>query len=308
MKKQQLASGMMLALTALIWGAAFVAQSVGMDHVGPLTFNGARNILAALFLIPVIKLMDRRAAQRGQAPAKPQTKEEKSLLLRGGIACGLLLTAATTVQQIGIQYASVGKAGFITALYIVIVPVLGTLFLRQRSGPQVWAGVALALVGLYLLCMNGSLSLGRGEWLLLLSSLLFSLHILVIDRYSPLVDGTRLSCLQFVVVALICVPMCIFIERPALADVLAAWGPLLYAGILSSGVGYTLQIVAQKNVPPTLASLILSLESVFSVLAGWLLLNQSMSGRELLGCCLMFGAILLAQLPSKSKAAQAEAL
>ncbi len=302
MCRKQIFSGLMLALTAFIWGAAFVAQSVGMDYVGPLTFNGMRNVLAALFLVPVVWIMDRRAAKKGQASARPKTRQEKAMLLRGGVTCGLLLTLATTAQQIGMQYASVGKAGFITALYIVIVPVLGVLFLHRHSGLQVWLGVVVALGGLYLLCMtDNGFSLGKGEWLVLLSSLLFSLHILVIDHYSPKVDGTRLSCIQFVVVAVICMPLSIAAEHPSVTALLAAWAPLLYAGILSSGVGYTLQIVAQKNVQPTVASLILSLESVFSVLAGWVLLHQNLSGRELAGCVLMFGAIILAQLPEKTK-------
>lgn len=302
MGNKQIFSGLMLALTALIWGAAFVAQSVGMDYVGPITFNGMRNVLAALFLVPVIWIMDRRAVKKQQPTGRPQTKQQRAVLLRGGVSCGILLTLATTAQQMGMQYASVGKAGFITALYIVIVPVLGVLFLHKRSGLQVWAGVVIALGGLYLLCMtDDGLALGKGEWLVLLSSVLFSLHILVIDHYSPMVDGTRLSCIQFVVVAVICVPLSIAAEQPSLSAVLSAWAPLLYAGILSSGVGYTLQIVAQKNVQPTVASLILSLESVFSVLAGWVLLHQNLSARELTGCVLMFGAIILAQLPSKNK-------
>ena len=297
MQKKQVVNSLLLALTALIWGSAFVAQSVGMDFLGPLSFNGARNVLAALALIPVIAVMDRK----NQGSGRPQGPQQRRTLWQGGVACGLVLAAATTVQQLGIQYASVGKAGFITALYIVIVPVLGTVFLRQRSGAQVWGGVLLALVGLYLLCAkDGDFSMGKGEVLLLISSLLFSLHILVIDRYSPLVDGVRLSWIQFVVVAALCMPLGVLLEHPSLHTLLAAWGPLLYAGVLSSAVGYTLQIVGQRNVPPTVASLILSLESVFAALAGWVLLHQVLTGRELLGCGLMFAAILLAQLPARA--------
>lgn len=304
MQNKQIFSGLMLALTALIWGAAFVAQSVGMDYVGPLTFNGIRNVLAAVFLMPVIWIMGRRTANKQQQANNHSSKQDRRVLVQGGVICGILLTFATTAQQMGMQYASVGKAGFITALYIVIVPVLGVLFLHKRSSLQVWGGVVTALTGLYLLCMtDNGLALGKGEWLVLLSSFLFSLHILVIDRYSPMVDGTKLSCLQFVVVAVICVPLSVVIEQPSLSAVLSAWAPLLYAGVLSSGIGYTLQIVAQKNVQPTVASLILSLESVFSVLAGWVLLHQNLSVRELAGCVLMFGAIILAQLPNRKKTA-----
>ena len=305
MQKKQLVSGLMLALTALIWGSAFVAQSVGMDYVGPFTFNASRSYLAGLALLPVIRMMDRRAAAQGLPTGKPVSEKDKKLLLRGGVLCGLMLSLASALQQAGIQYTTVGKAGFITAMYIVIVPVLGFLFLHQKPGVQVWAGVVIAVAGMYLLCMTGGdLSLGRGDVLLILSSLGFSLHILVIDRYSPLVDGVRMSCLQFFVVAVTSTVLALLFEQPSLSGILSAWLPVLYAGIMSSGVGYTFQIVAQKNVQPTIASLILSLESVFSVLAGWVLLHEALSVRELCGCGLMFLAILLAQLPSRAAAAE----
>ena len=301
MHKKQIVSGLMLALTALIWGSAFVAQSVGMEHVGPFTFNCVRSFLAAVALLPVIRMLDSTAAKQGGPARGPETPAQRKLQWKAGIICGVMLCLGSTLQQMGIQYTTVGKAGFITAMYIVIVPVLGAVFLHQKPGLQVWAGVVIAVAGLYLLCMRGGFSVGLGDILLMCGSVMFSIHILVIDKYSPLVDGVRLASIQFLVVGVLCLLPALLVERPSLSAILGAWGPILYAGILSSGVAYTLQIVAQKNVQPTIASLILSLESVFSVLAGWVVLHQALSAREALGCALMFAAILLAQLPSKAQ-------
>ena len=301
MHKKQIVSGLMLALTALIWGSAFVAQSVGMEHVGPFTFNCVRSFLAAVALLPVIRVLDAAAAKQGGPARGPETPAQRKLQWKAGIICGVMLCLGSTLQQMGIQYTTVGKAGFITAMYIVIVPVLGAVFLHQKPGLQVWAGVVIAVAGLYLLCMRGGFSVGLGDILLMCGSVMFSIHILVIDKYSPLVDGVRLASIQFLVVGVLCLLPALLVERPSLSAILGAWGPILYAGILSSGVAYTLQIVGQKNVQPTIASLILSLESVFSVLAGWVVLHQALSAREALGCALMFAAILLAQLPSKAQ-------
>lgn len=290
----------LLVLTALIWGVAFVAQSVGNEYVGPFTFNAVRSVLGGAVLLPLIPLLD-RLSKNEKAAVTP--KDKRNLWL-GGALCGVLLGIASGLQQWALEYASVGKVGFITALYIVIVPVLG-IFFRRRPGVQVWVAVAIALGGLYLLCWNGGgAALGPGEMLLLACSALFSLHILVIDHFSPLVDGVKLSCIQFFVAGLVCAVPSLLFEQPTLSGVLGAWGPILYAGVLSCGVAYTLQVVAQKHVEPTLASLTLSVESVFSVLAGWLLLNQTLTGREIAGCVLMFCAIVLAQLPSRKKAAR----
>ena len=301
MHKKQIVSGLMLALTALIWGSAFVAQSVGMEHVGPFTFNCVRSFLAAVALLPVIRMLDSTAAKQGGPARGPETPAQRKLQWKAGIICGVMLCLGSTLQQMGIQYTTVGKAGFITAMYIVIVPVLGVVFLHQKPGLQVWAGVVIAVAGLYLLCMRGGFSVGLGDILLMCGSVMFSIHILVIDKYSPLVDGVRLASIQFLVVGVLCLLPALLVERPSLSAILGAWGPILYAGILSSGVAYTLQIVGQKNVQPTIASLILSLESVFSVLAGWVVLHQALSLREGIGCALMFAAILLAQLPSKAE-------
>ena len=291
MKNLQLRNSLLLLLTATIWGVAFVAQSVGMDYVQPFTFNGIRSIIGGLVLIPCIFLLNRL-----KSPSEPIQKSSSRPLLAGGILCGLCLFAASSFQQFGIKYTTVGKAGFITACYIVIVPILG-LFLKKKCSPLIWVSVLLALVGLYFLCMSGSISLGLGDLLVLIGAFLFSIHILVIDHYSPLADGVQLSCIQFFVCGVLSL-ICMFLfETPDLSMILMAWLPILYAGVLSCGVAYTLQVVGQKNMNPTLASLILSMESCISVLAGWLILGQALSSRELLGCVLMFAAIILAQIP-----------
>lgn len=294
----------LLILTAFIWGVAFVAQSVGNAYVGPWTFTASRSVIGALFLIPCIafldKLKSKEAATSDNTAVKEEPKNTKTLII-GGICCGTALSIASMLQQYGIAYTTVGKAGFITALYIIIVPILG-IFFKRNPGLRVWISVLLAVAGLYFLCMTDSLSLGKGDLLVMLCALVFSFHILIIDHFSPMVDGVRMACIQFAVVAVICgIPALIF-EQPSLSSILDAWAPILYAGMLSSGVGYTLQIVAQKNYDPTVASLIMSLESVFSVLAGWVILGQSLTPRELFGCALMFGAIILVQLPDRKKA------
>ena len=217
------------------------------------------------------------------------------------IACGIALFAASNFQQFGIKYTTVGKAGFITACYIVIVPIIG-LFLKKKCSPFIWAAVVMALIGLYLLCITDGFSIGLGDVLVLVCAFLFSLHILVIDYFSPKTDGVKLSCIQFLVCGILSMIPALILEHPQISSILTAWLPILYAGIMSCGVAYTLQIVGQKNVNPTVASLILSLESCISVLAGWVILGQKLSAKELLGCVIMFAAIILAQLPEKSSA------
>lgn len=285
----------LLLLTAAIWGVAFVAQSVGMDYIGPLTFNCIRSLLGGLVLLPLIWFMDRERKKEGRKPL--ETAGEKRMLITGGICCGLALCFASNFQQFGIQYTTVGKAGFITACYIIIVPVLG-LFFKKKCSPAVAAAVVLSVAGLYLLCMTGGeISVNKGDLLMLVCALLFAVHILIIDYFSLAVDGVKMSCIQFFVSGAVSGIGMLLFEQPDMGQILAAWAPLLYAGVLSCGVGYTLQILGQKGMNPTVASLILSLESSISVLAGWVILGQKLSGRELFGCVLMFGAILLAQLP-----------
>ena len=300
MKKMTVKNVCMLVLTAFIWGVAFVAQSVGMNYIKPFTFSCVRSLLGGIVLIPCIWLLDRLNAKNGgsEEKKKPMTKSEKKLLLTGGICCGLALCVASNLQQIGIQYTTVGKAGFITALYIVLVPIFG-IFLKKKVGLKIWISVAIAVAGLYLLCITEKLTIGKGDFLVLLCAVVFTIHIMVIDYFSPKVDGVRMSCIQFLVTGILSsVPMFLF-EKPDISAIFAAAVPLLYAGVMSCGVAYTLQIVAQKDADPTGASLILSLESVFSVLAGWVVLKQVLSMKEIAGCILMFGAIILAQLPDK---------
>lgn len=287
----------MLLLAAFIWGSAFVAQSVGMDYVEPFTFNCVRSIVGGLVLIPCIYLLGKMRSSE-ETPEIKQT-DQKTLVI-GGVSCGVILCLASNAQQIGIQYTSVGKAGFITALYIVIVPILG-MFLKRRCGWKVWVSVMIALVGFYLLCMVGGFSLERGDIWLLCCAVLFSFHILVIDHFSPMVDGVKMSCIQFFTCGILSGMAMLVTENPDISNILAAWGPILYAGVLSSGVAYTLQIVGQKNYNPTVATLLLSLESVFSVLTGWAVLHQKLSARELCGCVLIFIAVILAQLPDKKE-------
>ena len=305
MKKTEWKSPALLFLTAVVWGVAFVAQSVGMDYVGPFTFNCIRCLIGAVVLVPCIWFLDRwkqrpdsASCGRESAGAPGGASDGGHALLAGGICCGLALFVASNLQQIGIQYTTVGKAGFITALYIVMVPVFG-IFLKKRAGIRVWVSVALAVAGLYLLCITDRLALGKGDILVLLCAVVFAVHILVVDHFSAKTDGVRMSCIQFLVCGLLSGVCMLISEHPEMRLILQAWQPILYAGVFSCGVGYTLQIIGQKGTDPTVASLILSLESVVSVLAGWLLLGQRLSVRELGGCALMFAAILLAQMPER---------
>ena len=282
----------MLMLTAFIWGTAFVAQSVGMDYLEPFTFNGIRSMIGGIALLPCIALLQKLNGK------EKEKKADKKMLVAGGIACGLLLFAASSLQQYGIQYTSAGKAGFITAFYIVIVPVLG-IFLRKKIGWKVWIAVVLALIGLYCLCITEAFTIGKGDGYIFLCALVFSLHILVVDYFSPKVDGVKMSCIQFFVCGFASVPFMFALETPQISAVVDGIIPILYAGVLSCGVAYTLQIVGQKDMNPAIASLIMSLESCFSVLAGWVVLGERLSMKESAGCILMFAAIILAQLPEK---------
>lgn len=295
--KQQIKSSLILLLTATIWGVAFVAQSVGMEYIGPFTFNAIRCVLGGLVLIPVILVLKKKK----EIGAENQEKEDKKTLWTGGIACGVILCIASNLQQFGIMEASVGKSGFFTALYIVMIPVIG-IFIGKRPGIKLWFCVALAVVGMYLLCMkDGSFTIERADIMLLLCALAFSFHILVIDYFSPKVGGVKMSCIQFFVCGVLSAVGMLFTETPDISNIQAAWLPLLYAGLLSCGVGYTLQIVGQKGINPVIASLIMSLESVISALAGWVILGQVLSPKEILGCVLMFVAIIITQIPIGNK-------
>ena len=303
--KKELRANLLLLLTAFIWGAAFVAQDVAMDAMEPFTFNAARMLIAALALLPAIRLLDALERRRApaDAPARPRsfaamTPAQKRTLVIGGLCCGVALAVGSSLQQFGIRDTSAGKAGFVTALYIVLVPVSG-LFFRRPVRRNVWIAVGLSVVGLFLLCVTDTLTIGPGDIALVLCAAAFTAHILIIDHFSPKTDCVRMSCLQFFVASGICAVLMLFTEHPTLPSLLKGWVPLLYAGVLSGGLGYTLQMVAQRDTDPTVASLLMCLESVFAVLAQWALQGELLSARELAGCALMQGGIVLAQLPGR---------
>ncbi len=284
---------LMLLCAALIWGNAFVAQRLGMDHMGPVTFNGLRYFLGAAVLMPLILLHRRReAAEAGESGFSMK----RPLPVRGGLCCGFFLFAASTMQQMGIVTTDVGKAGFITALYIVLVPLIHFLITR-RTSLRLWAGVALASAGLYLLSITDGLRLEPGDRYLLLCALLFALQIMSVDHFAPGSDSLELACGQFITAGILGTTAAMLTETITWSGVAAGILPLLYVGVFSSGIAYTLQIAGQKNADPSASSLIMSLESVISVLAGYLFLHQVLSVREAAGCVLMFAAILLVQLP-----------
>ncbi len=291
MPSKTMRSNLILILTAAIWGFAFTAQSVGMDYVGPFTFNAARSFIAAIVLLVVICVTKLKKC------GKTATTSRKTLIA-GGICCGICLTVATCLQQVGIKHTTVGKAGFITAMYIVLVPILG-LFIGKKVRIISWISVGLAVLGLYLLCMNGSLSINTADIQVLLCAFFFAVYILIVDYFSPKADCVKMSCIQFATCGIISTVLTLIFETPTMGGLLAAWLPILYAGALSSAVGYTLQIFAQKNTDPVVASLLMSLESVFSLIGGWIILHERMSGRELLGCLIMFAAIIITQLPMR---------
>lgn len=293
MNKLQARNSCLLFFAALIWGTAFVAQSVGMDYIEPFTFSALRSLIGSAVLLPCIFMFRKKKKDDGRK------KEEKKDLIKGGIVCGLVLCTAANLQQVALMHAGVGKSGFLTALYIVIVPLLG-VFAGKRPGVKLCAAVVLAVAGLYLLCMkSGSLSLESWDVLLLFCSAAFALHIMVIDHFTQKADGAKLSCVQFLVCGVISLVLMLLFEHPSIPAIFDAWMPVLYVGVFSSGIAYTLQIVGQKGMNPVVASLIMSLESVISAIAGWMILGQTLSRREMAGCIVMFAAIVLAQLPEK---------
>ena len=298
--KTQTRHSLMLMLCAFIWGTAFVAQSAG-SGMGAYSFLAGRSWLAVLVLIPTVFAFDAVRKKQGQPYGWPKEKSEQKTLLGAGLVCGTFLFAASAAQQIGITInPSTAKAAFLTAMYVVLVPVFGLFFRRKVSLP-VWVAVALSVVSLYLLCIKGSFRLAAGDLLVLVCAVCFAVHILVIDHFGATCDGVKLSCVQFLFAGLwsaVCIP---FFEHVDAAALLSCALPLLYVGVFSCGVGYTLQILAQKDSNPTVVSLLLSLESVFATVAGALILGDRMSGKEYLGCVLMLAAVVLAQLPDFRK-------
>ncbi len=290
--KKWLGVGMLL-LTAIIWGLAFVAQRVGMDYVEPFTFNFSRYVVGAVVLLPFVIF--------NQAKKKTTTKKNIKLTIIGGLVCGVLLCVATSLQQFGIaDTEAAGKSGFLTALYIIIVPIIG-MFVGQKSKPLIWVCVALATVGLYLICIKEGFSVAIGDIFLVGCALVFSIHIMVIDYVSPKIDGVLLSCMQFAVAGVISFVCALLFEKVSVINIFKAWIPVLYCGALSCGVAYTFQIIGQKYVEPTKASLIMCLEAAFATLGGWLILHEVMTLKELIGCIVVFAAIILAQFTAVKK-------
>ncbi len=297
MRNRNLLGTIELLIATFIWGSTFVAQSTGMDYVGPFTFLFVRFIIGAVVLLPLIAV--RNAAAKRSAAYRPANNDNKKLVI-GGIICGCFLFVAAALQQFGIIYTTVGKAGFITTLYVIFVPIFG-LFLGKRPAVNVWVSVVLAVAGLYLLCMTEGLTLSLGDTLVLLCAFCFTGHIMAVDKVVTYVDPIKLSFMQFLTVGVLSFVPAIIFEKPSIESILAAWLPILYAGLLSSGVAYTLQVVAQRHTEPTIASITMSFESVFAVVSGFVILGETISPREGLGCVVMLAAIILAQLPSFGK-------
>ena len=287
-------SNLLLILASIIWGCAFVAQNVGMNYIGPWTFSTIRFLIAGFSLLAIIPILDKKRTH----VIRPKTKEEKMKLLLGSVLCGLALSIGSIVQQIAMLTVPVAKAGFLTTLYVLFVPMI-TLLFGKKIPLKVWIGIAMALFGLYLLSMAGNLAIGIGEILLILAAFLFAIHIIIIGYFSTRVDPVRLSCGQLLIGGFATVIPMIVIEKPTIGSILAAYIPLLYTGIFSSCVAYTLQIFAQKEANPPIAGMLLSLESVFAALAGYLILHQVLNTRELIGCVVIFIAIVIAQLPNR---------
>ena len=290
MDRKSLRGSLLLLLGSVIWGAAFVAQRVGMDHLGPFSFNGIRMLLAGIVLIPVAVFIDRKK----EPGVRPDPKDQR----KAGLLCGALLFVASSLQQMGLVTTSAGKAGFITALYVVLVPVAAWLLFRKNPGRVIWLGVVLAVFALWLLCMpaGGGFALQGGDLLVLGCAVAFTGQILCVDYYAPKVSGVKLARDEFLVTGVLSLLIAVFTETITWTGIREALIPLLYAGLMSGAVAYTLQIIGQRDTDPTVASLIMCLESVFATLSGALILGEKMTVRETVGCVLMFVAVVLAQL------------
>ena len=301
MRKNQLTGTLILLLTAAVWGVSFVAQSASMEYIGPFTFSAIRCMMGTLVLVPVILGVRAYMLKRPEKYAgSVYVHVFDSNTLKGGVYSGILLFIASNLQTIALKTASAGKGGFITAMYIIMVPIFG-LFLRKKAGFNVWISVVLAAVGLYLLCMKEALRFGSDDLLLLACAVFFAIQILAVDKYVPYANGIAMAAIEFAVCSLLSAPVMLLFENPQWNMIMECMGALLYAGIGSCGVAYTLQIIGQKYVEPATASLVMSLESVISAISGALILHQMMSGREIWGCTLMFAAIVLAQQNIKIK-------
>ncbi len=304
-KKQQLIGIIFMLLATFFWGTTFVAQSAGMDYIGPFTYLCCRSFIGCIVLIPVALLYERKNNKgvSSLTEGTPSVTSNRKNLIVGGIICGTVLTAASALQQIGIIYTSVGKTGFLTVLYIVLVPIFG-LFLKKKCQLNVWISVLVAVVGLYLLCIQEDFSIVLTDLYVLGGAVMWAVHILFVDHFSPRVNGVWLSSIQFLVCGILSGVLMFIFETPNMENILACAGPILYAGIFSSGVAFTLQILGQKYLDASLAALIMSTESVFSVLSGWIILHEVLSSREIFGCVFMFIAVLLAQFTFPTRKAK----
>jgi len=288
---------LILILCSLVWGLAFSGQSHAMQFIGPFTFVFLRSIITSTVLFAVHPLL-KKLSKTGDAPKISR----KSYMVLGG-ALGLILVAAVSFQQIGLVYTTAAKSGFVTALYIVMIPVIG-IFMKKKTGIQVWIGVAISLIGLYLLCIKDGLSINVGDALTMVCAFVFAFHIILVDKYAGKMDSVLLSAIQFGVCAIVSLPLMLIIEKPQLSNILACWTSIIYTAVFSGAIGYTLQFIGQKYTEPTLASLLMCLESVFSAIGGWIILGQMLSVREIFGCVLMLTASVVAQIPVHRRAAK----
>lgn len=289
---KQLRGNILFMITALVWGVSFVSQSVGVEMVKPNTFNGIRMLLGSVVLLPVIFVND--SIKKKNGTFIPQKKNK--YLWIGGVVCGTVLCIASTIQTYGLIYTTAGKGAFITALYIIFVSVIG-IFIGKKAGKNTVVGIITALLGMYFLCLYGNaLDINKGDIITFFCSIFFAVHIICVDCFSPKVDGVKLSCLQFFTSGILNGIIMLVIEKPAVSDILACTLPILYSGVMSCGVAYTLQIIGQKDTDPTIASILMSFESVFAAISGWVLLSEAMTIFEILGCVLMFAAIIIAQV------------
>ena len=298
MNNKRLGANMLLLLTAAIWGFAFVAQRVGSQYVGAFTFNGVRFALGSISLIPLIIYFDKRKKSSSNGDGKVEVNGKRSIL--PGVLVGIVLYIAATLQQVGLIYTTAGKASFITGLYMVFVPIIG-ITLKYKIARNSWIGVAIAVVGLYLLSVNENFSISYGDLLEVIGAIFWAIHILTIDYFSNKMDALKLSCIQFATCSFLSLITALIFEHITMSGISQALVPILYGGLLSVGVAYTLQVVAQKNAKPSHAAMILSMESVFGAIGGALLLGESMSSRGYIGCILILGGILISQIKFRPK-------
>ena len=293
MKRNKLLGNTLLLIASVIWGTAFVFQRNGMDNIGPIAFNAARTTRSAIVVAPFALWNMRKATF--DSPAEKRSYFRNTVI--GGICCGFFLAFASAMQQTGLIYTTAGKGGFISSMYLLPVPFLNMLIFRKRIGWSVWVAVAMAVVGMYLLCLSESFHLERGDTFMCLAALMFAFQIMCCDYFAPKGDPVGIAAIQFATVAILSWPTSFIMEEPTMKGLLAAGIPLLYCGLMSGGVGYTFQVIAQRHTDPTPASLLMSMEAVFAVIAGAILLHERMTGRELLGCMILFAAMILVQIP-----------